>query len=100
MIFGTTQQRIDKVIARARARIECLCEKAYGGWTKCPWCRQIMHAYEGTTADDISETPFSILRCGNCKGTSIWQWGLGWHFVRPADRPIPDTPNPSDVKQT
>jgi hypothetical protein len=64
--------------------------KQYGGAQSCPWCRGLIQTGDdwGFSASG-AEPQFDVATCGNCSGTSLWLWGLGFHFIRPLQPPKP-----------
>lgn len=58
-----------------------------GGDQRCPWCREWMNRHDSTSTRDFRGGFLTEICCGNCAGTSIWKWEMGFVYVTAGDRP-------------
>lgn len=81
---------IDKLRAWLESKREDELMRRFGGIQRCPWCRQWAQDGDGWKFESSDQDQqLDRLTCGVCSGTSLWLWGMGFHFVRPLDPPVP-----------
>lgn len=81
--------RLTKAVRRwlERAEHEYVLRRSGGNQT-CPWCRQGVNHFTGTHVRTFTPDPMlDEIVCGNCGGTSIWKWEMGFVFITAGDRP-------------
>lgn len=87
MIFDRLFHKAEAMLAK---RKEDQMIYRFGGIQKCPWCRQWAQSEPGWSFAMSPEEPqHDILTCGMCRGTSLWHFAFGMHYVRPIDAPKP-----------
>lgn len=67
---------------------EKLAARRFGGDQKCPWCNQWQNQFADSHRRDFAPNPMlDELVCGNCGGTSLWKWEMGFILVTAARPP-------------
>lgn len=86
--------KVRKWLERAEAAYTL---KKCGGDQRCPWCQQWMNQFDGTRIEPFTgNSMMDEITCGNCFGTSLWKWEVGFFFVMAADPPpssLEEAPN-------
>lgn len=81
----------DRIITWAEDRKLDQIAQKYGGYQRCPWCRQCAQSMPGWSMLLCDADPFlDVLTCGVCKGTSLWRFEIMMHYVAPLDPPVVD----------
>lgn len=89
-------RRIEEKLRKALNRREAdRFLRVVGMTNQCPWCRQCMQRFDDTTMEDWLPgiAPFDKFTCGNCGGTSLWEFAPVWLFRGALKSP----PNPEPV---
>ena len=60
---------------------ERLAVKHSGGDQRCPWCKQWVNQFSGTSISPSPDGFTDIITCGNCIGTALWKWEIGFCFL-------------------
>lgn len=75
---------IRRWLERAEAEVAI---KRCGGDQVCPWCRRWMNQFQDTRVRDFSDGFLDEIRCGNCQGSSLWKWEIGFIYVCEGEPP-------------
>lgn len=82
VVVGGFIERLCRRIADKRERERLL--RDYGGYQGCTWCERPMAAsWKAWPANPSLDE----LTCSKCGGTSIWLWGMGFHYMKAGTPP-------------
>ncbi len=65
----------------------------HGGLQWCPWCKQCMQDHTYSIQPFNENKLFDEFICGNCHGTSVWHFAMGFIYLFANHPPIPDKGN-------
>ena len=76
--------KVRRLLERAEA---AYVGKRCGGDQRCPWCKQWVNHFMKTYIRPFPDGFLDEVVCGNCGGTSIWKWEIGFFYVTHGEPP-------------
>jgi len=82
-------RRVRRWLERCEA---ALVDERCGGNQRCPWCRQGVNHFKATSITATPDGFTDAITCGNCGGSSLWKWEIGFFYICRLVPP-PEPPN-------